>query len=70
MDLNIEILQSFCNDESIMMTNHVFNRMIERGIEYDDIKNAVLTGKIIEQYPDDFPYPSCLVLGYTKNDVV
>ncbi len=22
-----------------------------------------MTGEIIEQYPDDYPYPSCLTLG-------
>ena len=25
--------------------------------------NAIDNGEIIEQYPDDFPFPSCLVLG-------
>ena len=28
-----------------------------------DIKNCVMTGEIIEQYPEDYPYPSCLVYG-------
>jgi hypothetical protein len=22
-----------------------------------------MTGEIIEEYPDDYPYPSCLILG-------
>lgn len=25
-------------------------------------------GEIIENYPDDFPHPSCLIYGYTIND--
>jgi len=45
------------------MTKHVYNRCRERGIRYSDIKNAILNSEIIEQYPDDFPYPSCLTLG-------
>ena len=32
----------------------------------DDVIIALTNGEIIEQYPADFPYPSCLVLGYTK----
>ena len=28
-----------------------------------DIQKAIRTGKIIEEYPDDTPWPSCLVLG-------
>jgi hypothetical protein len=25
--------------------------------------NALIHGEIIEEYPNDYPYPSCLVLG-------
>ena len=27
-------------------------------------------GEIIEDYPDDFPHPSCLIFGYTVNEKV
>jgi len=27
-----------------------------------------MTGEIIEEYPTDYPYPSCLILGYTVDD--
>lgn len=33
-----------------------------------DIRYAINNGEIIEQYPDDYPYPSCLILGKTKSD--
>jgi hypothetical protein len=33
----------------------------------DDVVSAILSGEIIEQYPEDYPYPSCLVLGFTVN---
>ncbi|MCM1160972.1 MAG: DUF4258 domain-containing protein [Roseburia sp.] len=26
-----------------------------------------MSGEIIEDYPDDFPHPSCLIFGYTIN---
>lgn len=68
MELNIDTLRALCKDDTIMITNHVFTRMRERNIDYDDVKNTVLTGKIIGQYPDDFSYPSCLVLGCVKNE--
>jgi len=32
----------------------------------EDVVNALTNGEIIEQYPSDYPFPSCLVLGYTK----
>jgi len=38
--------------------------MQQRGIKIGDIVNCILSGEIIENYFDDFPYPSCLVFGY------
>jgi len=31
-----------------------------------EVGEAILTGKIIEDYPGDEPYPSCLIYGITK----
>jgi hypothetical protein len=38
-------------------------RLLKRGINTEDVESAVMNGEIIEQYPNDYPYPSCLVLG-------
>jgi len=27
------------------------------------VKTAIINGEVIEAYPDDFPYPSCLISG-------
>lgn len=62
-DITIGLLRSLCDDKTFFMTQHMYNRCRERGIKYEDIKVAIMNGEIIEQYPDDFPYPSCLVLG-------
>lgn len=29
-----------------------------------------MSGEIIEQYPDDFPFPSCLIFGYSIDEKV
>ena len=29
-----------------------------------------MSGEIIEQYPDDFPFPSCLIYGVDANDKI
>jgi hypothetical protein len=34
-------------------------------IRVDEVLHALETGEIIEEYPGDVPYPSCLVLGRT-----
>lgn len=44
--------------------------MQERGIKRDDIINCIINGEIIEDYPNDYPNPSCLMFGYTLNNRV
>jgi len=39
--------------------------MHQRGIFADEVKEALLSGEIVEDYPRDRPLPSYLVLGYT-----
>ncbi len=41
--------------------DHAVLRMLERGIEKSEVKEAVELGEIIEEYPDDKPFPSCLM---------
>ncbi len=48
------------------MTQHSRKRFNERGIRIDDICAAISTGTIIEDYPEDYPVPSCLILGFTE----
>ena len=42
---------------------HAIRRMYERGIGVEDVRHVLATGRIIEEYPNDSPYPSCLILG-------
>ena len=65
---NIVELQKLCNDESIAITKHVRQRLIERSITIADVQNAIRTGETIKQYEDDKPFPSCLLLGKTEQD--
>lgn len=42
---------------------HAIKRMFERGIAEADVQKALIEGKVIEDYPEDYPLPSCLWLG-------
>ncbi len=42
---------------------HAIRRMFERQIREEDVRWVLAHGETIEDYPDDLPYPSCLVLG-------
>lgn len=63
MEISIETLRALCDSGSIRWTLHVLQRMMQRGISRADVIHAIQTGAIIEQYPDDYPFPSCLILG-------
>ncbi len=66
--IDIDILRELCNNNAIKWTSHVMARLQERMINPSDIRNCIETGRIIEQYPEDYPYPSCLVLGNAKSE--
>ena len=48
----------------IIVVDHAGRRMHERSISYNDVLQVLSSGEIIEQYPDDTPYPSQLILGF------
>ena len=68
MELNLEILRTLCRERKIKWSMHSLKRMRERKINSADYRNCILTGEIIEQYPDDRPLPSCLISGYSVNN--
>lgn len=69
--ININTIQEMVKEGKIRWTNHVLNRLLQRNILQADVENALLNGEIIEEYEDDYPYPSCLVYGIdTKGEVL
>lgn len=61
--MRIEDFAVLCETETMTVSAHCAKRMIQRGIALSDIKQAILTGEIIEDYPTDYPFHSCLILG-------
>ena len=66
--MDIELIQSLCKDETIEATGHFAERCLKRNITYKETKEAILKGEIIEDYPNDYPFPSCLLLGTTLKE--
>lgn len=58
-------LKKLARDDKIKWSLHAMKRLRERRITIDDFLNAIAEGEIIEQYPDDYPTPSCLLMGTT-----
>lgn len=69
-ELNLDDLRKLCESGSVAWSVHALERLQERGISKPDVMNAICRGKIIEHYPDAFPYPACLILGVSVNEQI
>ncbi len=47
---------------------HALEQMMERGISREAVKEVLRNGEIVEDYPNDTPYPSGLFLGLIKGE--
>lgn len=68
--MQIDEIKELCKSNKIKWSAHCLERMQERDILRKDIKNCIEHGEIIEDYPSDFPHPSCLIFGYTVDNKV
>lgn len=68
MELDILELRKLCIPKNIRITLHAAKRLEQRGIFIKDVISCITNGEIIEQYPDDYPYPSCLIFGMSVNE--
>jgi hypothetical protein len=50
--------------QRLVLTKHAARRKLERGIDIVDIRQAIIRNDVIEEYPEDDPYPSCMILGF------
>ena len=49
---------------ALVFTRHARKRILERGIRIDEVHSAAQAPTVVEEYPDDEPYPSRLLLGW------
>ena len=63
--MDIQKIQSLFQERSVKWSTHCLERMQERDILRADVLSCVFQGEIIEDYPNDYPFPSCLIFGHT-----
>ncbi|MDZ7690979.1 MAG: DUF4258 domain-containing protein [Balneolaceae bacterium] len=56
------------NRGRVRWQRHALERMMERDIYGNDVKQVLLKGELIEEYVDDHPLPSGLFLGFIGNE--
>jgi len=47
---------------------HALERMMKRGITREIVKQVLLEGEMIEDYPEDKPFPTALFLGWLQGE--
>ncbi len=53
-----------CNE--LFFSLHIIERMVERDIDKKALVDVLNNGETIEEYPNDKPFPSFLLLGFMK----
>lgn len=68
--MSIDEIRNGVAAKRIRWTTHCVEKMGERDISIEDIRQCIDQGEIIEDYPDDFPHPSCLIYGKAEDNRV
>ncbi len=53
----------------VRITDHADEEAAADQLTIDEIFHSVIQGEVIQEYPSDKPYPSCLVLGKTSDGI-
>ena len=61
MDIQ-DIIEAILHDR-IRITDHADEEAQADRLSYEEIFFSVMRGELIEEYPTDRPYPSCLIYG-------
>lgn len=63
--MKIEDIIEAIRANRIRITDHADEQAQADRLSFDEIFFSVFQGEIIEEYPKDKPYPSCLIYGDT-----
>jgi len=61
--ITIQSIIESIKSNKIRITDHADEEAYSDGLSFKEIFASISAGEIIEQYPDDKPYPSCLIFS-------
>jgi hypothetical protein len=68
LSLHVDKIHQLAGQDRVAFKKHAVIRMHQRGITADEVKAVLQDCALVEDYPDDYPLPSMLVLGYTSDN--
>lgn len=63
--MKIEDIIDAIRHDRVRITDHADGEAQADHLSFNEVFISVVQGEIIEEYPDDKPFPSCLVYGET-----
>ncbi len=66
ISVNHDKIKHFLEGDVFIISNHARIRMFQRNISTENIKEIIIRGQIIEDYPEEEPCPSTLFFSYLK----
>lgn len=60
-------IKNAISEGRINITEHADDELAKDNISNKSLYHSVMHGKMIENYQDDFPFPSCLIFGRDEN---
>lgn len=61
--IDFNLIKKTVENKKIKFRKHSAEKLIERNISRKTAYNVILNGEIIEEYPNDKPFESCLIFG-------
>jgi hypothetical protein len=61
---SIARIKELVREDKFLISQHARIRMFQRNVSTDDIKSVILNGEVLEDYRNDEPCPSVLMLGF------
>jgi hypothetical protein len=69
-NLLLNQLKAALETGQVQWQKHALTKMLERGISRNAVFNAIMHAEIIEYYPTDRPFPSCLIFSLVQGQAL
>ena len=66
MPIDLDKVKRWIQEGRYLIAYHAKVRMVERQVSTPEMERIIESGDVIEEYPDDDPCSSLLMLGYVK----
>ncbi|MEB3295175.1 MAG: DUF4258 domain-containing protein [Synechococcales bacterium] len=62
----IETIRHKFSRDQFEFSKHALDQLILRQIQLKEVREVIINGQVIEDYPNDKYGPSCLISGFTQ----